>query len=139
MTVSIKILLIAILIFAGFLIAFIYAYIKDKKSGKEMGKLSEKLKDLAISIKNIGMIQPAGANSFNSIVSSTYIALENLSRLYKYTQNENEYWIEFVLKNASSENLTFSLTGVVANINDLKIDCSQILLLEKVPEYFAPP
>ncbi|TDP57809.1 hypothetical protein [Flavobacterium dankookense] len=131
------IIIISSLIFLLFFVAFVYAFNKQKNENADMDNLSFKLKKINELITEIGVIEHSNIKVERQI-EDEHINLEELTRLFKYSNSE-EYWIEFIIKNISTEKLTFSLNEILIVKNDQKTKCNLNLLFEKVPEYVDPP
>jgi hypothetical protein len=131
------IIIISSLIFLLFFVAFVYAFNKQKNENNDMDNLRIKMKKINALITEIGVIEYSNVK-VESQTEDEDINLEELTRLFKYSNSE-EYWIEFIIKNISTEELTFSLSEISIIKNNHKIKCNLNLLFEKVPEYLDPP
>lgn len=132
------IILVVSIIFLLFIIAFIYAIKKETISKQETEDLYTKLRSLSNGISDIGKIEQVDNDIVASVIQGSYVRLNSLSRIYKYTY-EKEYWIEFYLENTTLEDFNFELKKVELFSDNLKVESALTLLLEKVPEYMAPP
>lgn len=132
------IIFVASIIFILFIIAFIYAIKKEAKRYDESKDLSTKIRSLSNGISEIGKVEETDIDIVASISEGKYVRLNNLFRLYKYA-HEKEYWVEFFLENSTLEDFNFILKKVELFSNNIRIKSNLTLLLEKVPEYQAPP
>ncbi|HEV7347924.1 hypothetical protein [Telluribacter sp.] len=111
---------------------------KETKSNQETEDLYAKIRSLSDGISDIDKVEQSNNNTVVSITKGEYVSLNRLSRIYKYA-HEKEYWVEFYLENSTLEDFNFAIKKVELFSNNFKIESNLILLLEKVPEYMAPP
>lgn len=132
------IILVASIIFILFIVAFIYAMKKETKNNQETEDLYAKIRSFSNGISDIGKVEKADNDIVVSITKGKYVILNMLSRIYKYA-HEKDYWIEFYLENSTLEDFNFILKKVELFSDDFRVESNLTLLLEKVPEYLAPP
>lgn len=132
------IIFVALILFALILIGLVYTWKKEKESQQKTADLFARISVLSEGITDIGFIQPSKQIKLSPKIESNYVRLSSLSRIYKYT-DARDYWIEFILENITTENVNFILDTVEFFYGDTKIESNLTLLLEKVPEYIAPP
>ena len=131
-------LLVAVLVFLAFIILFIVARKRDKPGRDETKALYARLDELKSGIIDIGKIQTDNILARQSQTSGDYVSFNRLTRIFKY-ENARSFWVEFVLQNDTEEELTFFLQEVNVSISGNVERCDLTLLIEKVPEYVAPP
>lgn len=130
--------LVALLVFLAFIILFIAARKRDNPGRDETKALYARLHELKSGIIDIGEIQTDNIPARQSQISSDYISFNRLTRIFKY-ENAPSFWVEFVLQNDTEEELIFFLQEVNVSISGNVERCDLTLLVEKVPEYLAPP
>lgn len=128
-------ILIWILAAFAFLGMAIYLITKDREQSLETVRIFERLNALT---SDIGYIYETGYKTVESQLGNAYVGLKHISHVFKY-EEENDYWITFVLTNRSTINCIFLIKDVQLHTNDGCFLSEKTLLFEKVPEHYAPP
>ncbi len=122
-------------------IVLLILILKDReKRQKEFDKVFKPIEDLKKKIRNISYIEESINNDYKNInTTSEFIELGQLRHIYRYNHEKNEFWIEYLFKNNTEENKSFSVKKVELEVRGELIESNLTLLMEKVPEFMAPP
>jgi hypothetical protein len=117
----------------------LFVIFKPKNSVDSVRERLLTIEENIVGITNVGEIQCSELlRQTPSQTRNEHIILKDLKRIYRYF-DENEYWIEYFIENRSPEDITFWFKDASVSINEHIIDCNLTVLLEKVPEHYAPP
>lgn len=117
-------------------ILFVFVYLFRKQRVRDQ-IMADDFTRLTADIQEAGTVE-VYTGPFDRKISGNHVALSGIQRVFTYADS-SDYWIEFILENKSSAGLTFSIEEVSWSRENQNVKTNLSLLMERVPEYLAPP